>query len=213
MQCYPVCLQLSGKRCLLVGGGKVALTKARALRRSGASVVVVSPDFAPGFEDLSGITLRARSFEEGDLDGIFLAIAATNDADVNRTVSEACRSRGILCNVVDTPASSDFYDTATVVRGSIVVSVSTCGAAPALAKRLRGELEEWLPEEYTEYVAFLHEARDRAKQCVSAPGERSRIATELASREGWQRFAQMTESEREDWLTRLLKEGTRGNSP
>lgn len=209
---YPIFLILEGRRCVVVGGGRIALAKAQPLHAAGARVAVVSPEFAPGFDALEAIERVGRPFAPGDLDGAFLAVAATDNPAVNGAVADACRARGILCNVVDAPERCDFFVPAVVERGPLVAAVSTSGEAPALAKRLRAELEALWPEDYAVYTRFLGEARRRARACVPDPAERERIAAALASRDGYNRFKETAPADREAWLAELLGQAETGDT-
>jgi precorrin-2 dehydrogenase/sirohydrochlorin ferrochelatase len=208
---YPISLRLEGKRCAIVGGGRIALGKAGPLLAAGAQVLVVSPEFRPEFESMEGVELRRRPFKPDDLDGAFLAVAATDDHAVNHAVWEASRARGVLCNVVDDPERCDFFVPAVVERGALSVAISTAGEAPALAKRLRRDLEELLPEEYADYVGFLGMARERVRQRVPDRAQRERIAAELASQEGFERFLSATPAEREAWLSERVAGSATGD--
>lgn len=210
---YPISLRVDARPCLVVGGGRVALPKARALHEAGARLTVVSPEFAPGFDEFAGAELRRRRFESGDVDGMLLAIAATDDPAVNHAVHAACGARGVLCNVVDDPALCDFTSPAVVQRGALQVAVSTAGAAPALARRLRMEIDAWLPEDYDAYTAFLRRARARVRERAPSARVRARIAEELASREGYERFAALDDMQRDAWIDRMLDEAETGEQP
>ncbi len=207
MRLYPIALNIAGRRCLVVGGGRVAWAKAKSLRAAQADLIVVSPEFRPEFDTLAGIERRVRPFKEDDLDRIWLAVAATNHASVNRDVALACRARGVLCNAVDAPELSDFHVPSVLERGPLLVAVSTGGVAPALAKRVRHELEELFPESYEDYIAFLDEARRLARARKVSRGERERVAALLASREGFERFVRTSPAERTQWLDEELGSG------
>jgi precorrin-2 dehydrogenase/sirohydrochlorin ferrochelatase len=175
---YPIALKLAGRRCLVVGGGNVAERKVQPLLAGGAEVVVVSPEAAPGIEALAaadGITLLRRDFAPGDADGAFLVIAAADDPAVNEAAYRAGKDRGALVNVVDVPAMCDFYVPALVRRGDLTIAVSTSGACPALAKRLRRELEAQFGSYYAAYVALLARLRERALAELNEPRERQAV--------------------------------------
>jgi len=133
---YPLMLKVKGEACLVVGGGAIALQKARALRRAGADVTVVSPRFTPAWARLRVRRLRRR-FRAGDVAGCVLVIAATDDPGVNRAVAAACRKRSIPVNVVDVPELCSFIVPSILRRGPVVIAVSTGGQSPSLAKALR----------------------------------------------------------------------------
>lgn len=212
MKPYPIFLRLVDRRCVVAGGGRVAFGKARSLHAAGARLVIVSPAFALEFDSLPGIERHTRPFAPEDLDGAFLAVAATDDPAVNRRVAELCRARGILCNVVDAPDLCDFYVPSVVERGRLTVALSTSGEAPALSKRLRRELEAQWPEDYADYVRFLGRARRRIRDAVKNRGKREEMAAALASPEGYTRFAGATPVEREAWLMELLREADTGDT-
>lgn len=203
MSLYLISLKIAERPCLVTGGGQIALPKARQLVEAGAQVTVVSPRFAPGFADLSA-TLVQRAFEPSDLEGMFLAIAATDDPEANRSVGEICRARGILCNAVDEPEACGFYLNSVLRRGDLQIAVSTGGAAPALAKRLRDDLEPLFPADYGEYLDFLRQARERTRSRVAVPALRARIAHEFASEEGYQRFRRLDAAQRDDWVEQVI---------
>ena len=141
---YPLMLKVKDEACLVVGGGAVALQKVRGLRRAGADVTVVSPDFSPALRRLRVRRLRRR-FRAGDVAGRVLVIAATDDPGVNRAVYDACRRRSIPVNVVDVPELCTFIVPSILRRGPVVIAVSTSGQSPSLAKALRHRLEAVLP--------------------------------------------------------------------
>ncbi len=151
MRFYPVFLDLAERPCLVVGGGVVAERKAVGLFDAGADLTVVSPGLTPHLEDLvrrHKISHRQKRFEESDLAGFFLAIAATNDPAVNTAVARACRSRGILANVAAPPDESSFIVPSVVEQGDLLIAVSTCGSSPALSRKVRQELEQAYGPEY-----------------------------------------------------------------
>lgn len=162
---YPIFLDVEGRLAVIVGGGAVSARKAESLARHGARVVVVAPDLG---EDLRTLVnggageWRAKRFEESDLEGAAMAIASTDDADVNKLVAESARSRGIPVNVVDAPELCDFIVPAVIESGSIQVAISTGGRSPALARRLKKELEQVIGPEYAEVSDLLGALREAA---------------------------------------------------
>jgi len=206
MDYYPIGFCLEGRRCLVIGGGRIALAKARGLVEAGACVTVVGREFVAEFDSLAGVERHGREFSDDDLTGVALAIAATDDPAVNHHVAETCRVRGIAYNVVDDPDYCGFIVPSILRRGPLTVSIATGGAAPALARRLRRQLEAWLPEDYAEYVEFLDHARQRAKTAIADPKRRFQIATQLATEDGYQQFRRRSPPEREQWLSELLGE-------
>lgn len=159
---YPATLLLSGRPCLVIGGGRVAERKIRSLLHAAADVRVVTREATPAVADLAAtgaIALRLGEYSDADLDGVFLVIVATNDADLNRRVSAECQRRGLLVNVVDQPHLCNFYVPALIERGPISLAISTGGASPALAKHLRVLLEAVVGEEYGELSELMASLR------------------------------------------------------
>jgi len=178
MTLYPVSLSIAGRRCVVVGGGDVAARKVAVLAECGAAVVVVSPELCSDLEESArrgGIDVIRREYEQGDLDGALLAIAATNDAGVNKAVAGDARNGGVLVNVVDAPDLCDFYVPATVRRGGFQIAVGTGGASPALASGIRKELEGRFGPEYGPFVELLARLREELRVRVPDRDRRSRI--------------------------------------
>ena len=171
---YPVMMKVKGERCLVVGGGAVALQKARALKRAGALVTAVSPEFSPAFRRLK-VRRVARPYRPGDLAGCVLAIAGTDDPRVNRRVSQGCRRRGIPVNVVDVPDLCSFIVPSILRRGPVVVAFSTGGQSPPLAKALRRHLESTLPRSLGKTAARLGAARRMILRALPPSRGRTRL--------------------------------------
>ena len=141
---YPVYLNLRGRRCVIVGGGAVAEGKIGRLLDSGAEICVVSPDATPGIRRFvaDGVVLwEQRKYEHGDLEGAFIAIAATNVREVNRRIFEEAEERGVMLNAVDDPPNCSFIAPSIVQRGPVTLAISTGGVSPALARKLRESLQ------------------------------------------------------------------------
>ena len=141
---YPVFLNLTGRRCVIIGGGQIATGKISKLLDSGANIIVISPDVTEEIRNLSdnGFTeLYLRKYQVGDIDGAFLVIAATNDRVVNQKIFEDAEKSGVLLNAVDDMPHCSFIAPSVVERGSVTVAISTGGASPALARKLRETLE------------------------------------------------------------------------
>ncbi len=155
---YPIFLDLSGRRCVVVGGGKVADRKARKLLQARARVVVISPEIGAELESVAA-EIHRRPYREGDLEGAHLAFAATNSREVNAAVAREARGRGVPVNVADEPSEGDFALPSTLRRGRLQVAVSTGGASPTLALRIRDELEEAFGPEWAGIVERLNAAR------------------------------------------------------
>src|SRR6478736_1194422 len=163
---YIACLRLTGRECLVVGGGEVGLEKVEGLLACDGAVTLVSPDAVPELEAYAregSIRWERREFADSDLDGKFLAIAATSITDVNISVYEGAERRAMLCNVVDVPPLCNFILPAIVQSGPLAIAISTAGASPALAKRMKREIAALFGEEYARLAVLLNDARGWAK--------------------------------------------------
>lgn len=175
---YPVNIDVSGKRCLVVGGGAVGERKALSLLSCGAFVTVVSKTITPALERLARegrIEALKRLFEPGDADGAFLVFCATNDCELNRGVFELADKKSLLVNVVDEPALCNFIVPAVVRKGPLLASVSTSAAAPAMAKKLKRVLERSFEDGYAPLLEFLSQKRKQIKSAVEDIAMRKRI--------------------------------------
>lgn len=171
--CYPVALVLDGKPCLVVGGGEIADGKLDALLLAGAKVTVVSPQVRPRIAELAAegqMTLRLRPYRTSDLEGTYLAIAATDDRPLNARVVSEARAAGILTQAVDDIPYCDFFAVAIVRRGDLQVGISTNGRSPAFARWMRERLDRELPAEYGDLLAVLGDVRDTIKASGPIPG-------------------------------------------
>jgi siroheme synthase-like protein len=177
---YMACLDLSGRRCVVVGGGSVGYEKAAGLATCGAAVTVVSPELEPSFAELE-VEWRQDRYERSDLDGAFLVIAATSDRAVNESVSRDAEARGMLCNVADVPELCNFILPAVHREGPIAVAVSTGGASPALAKRLRSQIAELVRPEHADLAEELRSLRPEVKERFGTYEERRDYFEELVT--------------------------------
>jgi siroheme synthase-like protein len=163
---YIACLRLSGRPCLVVGGGEVGLEKVDGLLACDGDVTLVAPQGVPELVDYAregSIRWERREFRDSDLDGKFVAIAATANTEVNISVYEGAERRAMLCNVVDVPPLCNFILPAIVRTGPLAIAISTSGASPALAKRLKREIAETYGEPYARLAVILNGARGWAK--------------------------------------------------
>ncbi len=175
---YPMMVDLLGRRCLVVGGGTVAERKVGLLLECGADVEVVSPTASARIETLAAtgrIRLRRQPVQPADLAGAFLAVAATDDPQVNRDVALQVRGAGGLVNVADDPEACSFLVPSVIRRGDLTIAISTGGGSPALARKLRQRLEQTIGPEYEAYVAVLRVLRERARQAIPDPEERQAL--------------------------------------
>ena len=168
MDFLPVFLRLTQQKVLLVGGGHVAVRKANLLLRAGAELVVVAPDICDDLQKLlvAPHSSRLRNYEDGDLDGVCLAVAATDDELTNRRVSVAARLRNLPVNVVDQPSLCSFIFPSIVDRSPLLVAVSSGGSAPVLARLLRARLETLIPSTYGNLVQLMGRYRDAVKSKI-----------------------------------------------
>lgn len=168
---YPVLLDLTGRRCVMVGGGAIAERRIDGLLAAGARVTVISPRLTRALEALAAdgrIEHAARGYREGDLAGADLAFVATDAGEVNRAVAREAQGRGIWINAADDPVRCTFILPALVRRGDLTVAVATGGSSPALARAIREELEAYLTEDYTTLASIAAEAR-RAVRAAGRP--------------------------------------------
>jgi len=175
---YIACLRLKGRRCVVIGGGEVGLEKVEGLLACDADVTLISPEAHPELVQLSldgSISWECRGYEAGDLDGALIAIAATADTDLNVRVFEDAEARSMLVNVVDVPPLCNFILPAIVRTGPLAVAISTAGASPALAKRMKQEIGELFGEPYANLAILLNEARGWAKATLPTYQDRKQF--------------------------------------
>jgi precorrin-2 dehydrogenase/sirohydrochlorin ferrochelatase len=190
---FPAFLDLSGRRCLVVGGGEIAERKVRALLDCAARVIVVSPALTPGLSALARadrIVHHRRAFLRTDVRGCAVVIAATGAALADAAVAAAARRRRALVNVVDRPAQCDFIFPSVLRRGNFQIAVSTGGRSPALAREIRRRLEPLFGPEYAELVERVGEERARARASAATPEARTEgaervVESALAGRREW----------------------------
>jgi precorrin-2 dehydrogenase/sirohydrochlorin ferrochelatase len=187
MRYYPVFLNLHGRPCVVVGGGEVAERKVSALLRAAARVRVVSPQLTARLARLAAqkkISVTRRRYRQGDLKRAFVVFAATDDPATQRAVREHAQAAGALVNVADDREGSTFLVPASFARGDLHVAISTSGASPALARRLRQQLQASLGREYRAHVQLLREARKKVLKSVPDQKERARLFRKLAANLG-----------------------------
>jgi uroporphyrin-III C-methyltransferase/precorrin-2 dehydrogenase/sirohydrochlorin ferrochelatase len=175
---FAAFLDLRGKPVLVVGGGEVAARKARSLAECEARVTVVAPALCERLAALvrgGGVSHRAKRFEEADLAGMEMAIAATDDAQVNEALARAARAMRIPVNVADDAALSTFLMASVVERGPVRIAISTSGASPALARKLHARIEGAVPEGYGRLAAFAGRYRAQAIRRLADPEARRRF--------------------------------------
>ena len=175
---FPVNLDVRHRKCLVVGGGKVAERKVESLLHCGAKVCIVSPDLTDGLRNLADrgiISFVKRRYVTEDLEGCFLVISAVDDSETNSKIADDCLERNILVNVVDDPARCSFTVPSVLRRGPLCVAVSTQGKSPLLAKKIREQLEDLFGPEYSEFVELMGRIRQQVMENVSDREKRRRI--------------------------------------
>ncbi len=181
---YIACLRLTGRRAVVIGGGPVGLEKVEGLLACDAGVTLVAPEALPGLVQLAlegSIRWEQREYEPDDLDGALIAIAATDDTDLNVRVFEDAEARSMLVNVVDVPPLCNFILPAIVRTGPLAVAISTAGASPALAKRMKREIAEEFGEPYAQLAVILNDVRGWAKATLPTYQDRKRFFEEIVN--------------------------------
>lgn len=182
----PVFFKMKGRRCLLVGAGRIALEKIRVLLDAEAAIQVVAPQCCPEISELAAqgkVAWQQKKYEAADLGSFPIIIAATNLADLNHQVCSDARAAGRLVNVVDDPEYCDFYFGSIVRRGSLQVAISTAGESPAFAQQLKQEIDDALPPDTGAWLSRLGELRRHINRVVEAGPRRISLLRELARRE------------------------------
>ena len=180
MRHFPINLDVRGRKALVVGGGRIACRKVASLLACDACVTVVSPTFCSELAETPGIVRIERPYRTADLTGVCLVISATDCREVNRQVSADADEAGVPCNVVDEPELCSFTLPAVLSRGQLTIAISTAGASPALAGRLRRELENTLSPAIEVQLQLLAEIRPRVKRSGLGEAERSRLLKAMA---------------------------------
>jgi precorrin-2 dehydrogenase len=181
---YIACLRLTGRRCLVVGGGEIGLEKVEGLLACDGDVVLVAPDAVPELEALAAegsIAWHPREYEPGDLERTFLVIAATDDTDTNIRVYEDAERRAMLVNIVDVPPLCNFILPAIVRTGPLAIAISTAGASPALAKRIKRQIADEFGEEYARLAVMLNDVRGWAKGTLPTYQDRKAFFEEIVN--------------------------------
>ncbi len=194
---FPIFLKLSDRHCLVVGAGTIAESKIRSLLESEAKVRVVAPEATSqvrSWAKANKIDWEPRPFQLDDLEGMFLVVAATSSTELHREIFQEAVKRHVLCNIVDVPPLCDFYYPAVVQRGALQIAISTGGKSPALAQRLRKQLEDQFGPEYEEWLELLGGARNELQSKRLPPGELERLLHQQAREEAFDAFRQKRKS-------------------
>jgi precorrin-2 dehydrogenase/sirohydrochlorin ferrochelatase len=195
---YPIFLKVENRACLVVGGGEVGARKVQTLLRCGASVGVVSPEVVPWLAEKvheGAVDMVGTHYEEHQLRGRFLVIAATDDVELNCRIAHDAEKRGLLCNVVDYPREGNFILPALVQRGALTLAISTSGQSPALARQIRQDLEQRFGVEYADFLQLMGAVRSRL------------LAESQDSTANKEKFDQLVQSALLDLVRRRDKEG------
>jgi precorrin-2 dehydrogenase len=193
---FPMFLKLDDYKCVVVGAGSIAAQKLDSLLDSGADVQVVAPEASGKIQELarSGrVAWMQTEFQAEHLAGALLVIAATGNPAVNEQVYRAAQERGVLCNSVDEPERCDFFYPAVVRRGDLQIAISTAGKSPALAQRIRKELEEQFDSSYVSWLQWLGTVRQLLFQRQVEPGLRKQTLHRISGRAVFERFKSFRE--------------------
>lgn len=174
MPYFPLFIDLNNRPCLIVGGGRVACRKAEKLLPYGAKITLLAPEFCKELKEMTGITLLHRGYRDGDIQGMALVIAATDDPILNRRISAACRAKNIPVNVVDDRENCSFLFPCLVQKGELSVGISTGGASPTAAVWLKDQVNALIPTEFDAILLWLESLRPRFK--AEIPDESSRTS-------------------------------------
>jgi precorrin-2 dehydrogenase / sirohydrochlorin ferrochelatase len=199
---YPIMLKLEGKKVVVIGGGRVAERKVTGLLGTGPLITVISPQATDKLKGLASgglIEWLEKSFSKEDIKGAFLIFAATNDNVLNQSIKMAASNQQLV-TIADDPEGSDFHVPSHIQRGRLSIAVSTGGASPTLARKIREQLEHQFDDQFEEYLEFLFSARQRILKEVKDPSRKGKILTAIASEEFF------NSQEREADLSRLLQE-------
>src|SRR5690242_20853913 len=191
MSLFPIFVKLEGRLVVVVGGGNVAEAKIPGVLSAGARIRVVAPSITPRVAEwvrFGKIDWLPKTFESSDLEGAFLVVAATSAPGVNGAVFREAEARGILCNAVDEPANCHFYYGAVVQRGDLQIAISTNGKSPALAQRLRQELESQFGPDYELWLEWLGAARELLRAADGGTESTKQMLHHLASKPMYEQF-------------------------
>jgi precorrin-2 dehydrogenase / sirohydrochlorin ferrochelatase len=203
---YIACLKLKGRRCVVVGGGEIGLEKVEGLLSCDGDVTLVAPEAVGELEELAregSIRWERRDYRPEDLEGAFMVIASTDDTDINIAVYDDAESRAMLVNVVDVPPLCNFILPAIVRTGPLAIAISTAGASPALAKRMKTEVGDLFGEEYAELAVMLNDVRGWAKGTLATYQDRKDFFEGIVNRDPDP--VELVRSDRERELLELIE--------
>jgi precorrin-2 dehydrogenase/sirohydrochlorin ferrochelatase len=203
---YIACLRLRGRRCLVVGGGEIGLEKVEGLLSCEGDIVLVAPEAEPALQDMAregSIVWEQREYVPEDLEGAFLVIAATDDSEQNIRIYDDAERRAMLVNVVDVPPLCNFILPAIIRTGPLAIAISTAGASPALAKRMKREISELFGEEYARLAVLLNDARGWAKGTLPTYQDRKEFFEGIVN--GDPDPVELIRDDREDEVMKLIE--------
>jgi len=203
MRYYPIHLDVRDRKCLVVGGGSVGTRKVIGLLECGAKVSVISPVATEKLNEMVAagtIILKKRPYRPSDLQGMFLVIGATDDDVLNRQIGNDAESLNLLCNIADRPEVCNFILPSIVARGDLVITVSTSGKSPALAKRLRQKLENQFGEEYNDFLQLMGAIRKKLLSQAHAPEAHKQLFNQLID----SGIVEMIRDDKKDEINSLL---------
>jgi precorrin-2 dehydrogenase / sirohydrochlorin ferrochelatase len=198
---YPIMLRLEGKKVVVIGGGRVAERKVTGLLGTGSLITVISPQATEELKGLAGsglIEWIEKPFSKEDIEGASLIFAATNDNVLNQSIKMAASAQQLV-TIADDPEGSDFHVPSHIQRGRLSIAVSTGGASPTLARKIREQLEHQFDEHFEEYLEFLFSARQRILKEVKDPSRKGKLLTAIVSEEF------LNSPNRDDDFSRLLQ--------
>ena len=205
MRYYPININIQDRKCLVVGGGSVGTRKVITLLNCGAAVTVISLRATEKLNKLAmagSINLQNRSYRTADLKDVFLVIGATNDETLNQKISRDADARNILCNIADRPAACNFILPSIVHRGDLVITISTSGKSPALAKKLRKTLERQFGDEYADLLQLMGAVREKLLLQAHEPEAHKHLFNQLIDNG----LLEMIREDRKDDINRLLED-------
>jgi len=213
---YPIFLELSGRRAVVIGAGAVAVRKAQSLLAAGARLVVVGRKISEAMSALGAgddVELIESRYSKDYLPGAVLVIAATNNPELNKRIYKDCQQLEILCNVVDQPGLCDFFVPAVVKRGDLQIAIGTDGTCPAYAGHLRKKLEEIFSDEHGRFLAELEAIRKDICEAVPNQGQRKALLGQLAGDESFDYFIENGPAAWHRYARKLATEATGNKSP
>jgi precorrin-2 dehydrogenase / sirohydrochlorin ferrochelatase len=209
MSFYPVFIELEGKRVVVVGGGSVACRKVQALLECGARIHLAGRALTPELQEMverEAIHFLGREFKDEYLNNSFMAIAATDDKELNHRISACARERGVLVNAVDQPPDCDFIVPSILKRGDLQIAISTSGKSPALARRIRKGLERQFGEEYGTFLSMMGRLRKEILSLGLPQKENSRLFQKIVDADLLKDFSDGFPQKMTEYLKRILPE-------